>query len=721
VSRAFPGDRRVWLTAAGVLAVLAVALLKTLVFDQRPEPYTGTNSVAARSVVAEASRGQELCVPALNLPPGTHRIQLNAGGGPDGSGPRPAVRAEVRHADGGVERSTLPARSDPGSGPLDIPVTPRGGAHPTGVMVCVTPSGRLAVGGMLGVYTADQEVTPTVAGKPIGGAVAVWYLPEAGSSRSVASMIPRALARAAVFRPGWIGTWTYVLLYLLVVPFVLYGSVRLLARTAAGQPTRVRPGLAIFLVAATNAAVWALVTPIFDAPDEYDHFAYAQYLAETGHAPARGASDRPPWSSAESLALDEARPLSYIEIPSGRPRWLEQDEQRFNRRNDAIRPSPSNGGGNQTAATHGPLYYGLLVPAYYAGSGGSIFTQITLMRLVSALLCGIVALCAYGVVRELLPRHPMVAVASGLIVAFHPMLTFMGGAVNNDAGVNAVGAVVVYLLVRGLRRGLTPRTAVALGAALVALPLMKATGFVLYPAAIVALLGMLWRRHGSRDLVAYGALAAAFVAVTVAWTLIAPAFDRGTFTTPGGAAPLAAGGVGGSALSDPAGYASYVWQVFLPKLPFMTDLHPQAWPARDIYVERGWAAFGWYTIKFQSWVYTLIALAMIGVALLCVATLWRERVTTRRRKIEVAVLVLVIAGMVGGVHAAYFTPTGGRAVVAEQGRYAFLAMAALAPIAAGAVFAFGRRWVVPIAAGLACSTMALWVLSQVIAVRGFFA
>jgi hypothetical protein len=59
-------------------------------------------------------------------------------------------------------------------------------------------------------------------------------------------------------------------------------------------------------------------------------------------------------------------------------------------------------------------------------------------------------------------------------------------------------------------------------------------------------------------------------------------------------------------------------------------------------------------------------------------------------------------------------------VVAEQGRYAFLAMAALAPIAAGAALTFGRRWVAPIAAGLACAVMVLWVMSQAIAVRGFF-
>jgi hypothetical protein len=231
---------------------------------------------------------------------------------------------------------------------------------------------------------------------------------------------------------------------------------------------------------------------------------------------------------------------------------------------------------------------------------------------------------------------------------------------------------------------------------------------------------MLWRRHERRDLVAYGALAGALVAAALLWTLVAPVFDRDTLTTPGGAAPLASNGVGGSALSNPAGYVSYVWQVFFPRLPFMTDLHPQAWPAMDIYVKRGWAAFGWYTITFQDWVYWAIAVLMIAGAVLCGVWLWRNRGVTRHRLVEVAVLVLAIVGMVAGVHAAYYTPTGGRAVVAEQGRYAFLAMAALAPIAVGAAFAFGRRWATTVLVAATCGVMSLWVMGQVIALRGFF-
>jgi len=48
---AFPGERRVWLIAGGVLAAVLVAVLVASLIPR--ERYTGTNSVGARSLVAE--------------------------------------------------------------------------------------------------------------------------------------------------------------------------------------------------------------------------------------------------------------------------------------------------------------------------------------------------------------------------------------------------------------------------------------------------------------------------------------------------------------------------------------------------------------------------------------------------------------------------------------------------------------------------------------------
>ncbi|TML30116.1 MAG: hypothetical protein E6G30_03410, partial [Actinobacteria bacterium] len=56
-----------------------------------------------------------------------------------------------------------------------------------------------------------------------------------------------------------------------------------------------RTALACAAVAFLNALAWLLLTPPFQVPDEPQHLAYAQYLAETGklprHIPGRVFSD----------------------------------------------------------------------------------------------------------------------------------------------------------------------------------------------------------------------------------------------------------------------------------------------------------------------------------------------------------------------------------------------------------------------------------------------
>ena len=83
-----------------------------------------------------------------------------------------------------------------------------------------------------------------------------------------------------------------------------------------------------------------------------------------------------------------------------------------------------------------------MAPAYEVVRSQSVFSQLTAVRLASALLGALVALCAFGVVRELLPRWPVAALAAGLLVAFQPMFGFISGAVNDDNGVNFGGRAV---------------------------------------------------------------------------------------------------------------------------------------------------------------------------------------------------------------------------------------------------------------------------------------
>jgi hypothetical protein len=184
-------------------------------------------------------------------------------------------------------------------------------------------------------------------------------------------------------------------------------------------------------------------------------------------------------------------------------------------------------------------------------------------------------------------------------------------------------------------------------------------------------------------------------------------------TTPGGSAP------GGGARTNPQGYLSYLWQVFFPTLPFMTELHHTSWPFFDIYIVRGWGSFGWYAETFPRWVYWIIVFATGAVGALGVSLLWRHRDRVKRDWPVLVFIALVPLVVIAAVEAAYYTPDR-RAVIPEFGRYLFPAMAPLAAMAAGACLAFGRRWAGVAAAVLVAAVIVTDYAAQLLTLAGFY-
>jgi hypothetical protein len=714
------GAAAVWVPAAAVGTVFAGLILWQLLIPRGY--YTGTNSVGVRSVVANLNVRDRLCVPDLNLPAQTGAVQLAV------FAHRPTFTAALSVSTAG---QTAASRLTGSPGPTSlayasapIPTRP---SSPSAVAatVCVTPlDGPIAIGGMLGLQA--NQVPARLDGAPVANRVSVQFLPAAGSRRSLLDSLGTIFTRAALFRPGFVGAWTYPVLLFALLPLIWAVSLLLLARAAAGKPLRLfkrrlRPAVAIALIAFANAGCWALITPAFNSPDEPEHFAYAQYFAETGHAPARVPDGRAAYSTDQTLALNAVDAYSQVNLPETRPPWLASEQASWKRLRSSTPHPANNGGGPTTAAsTHQPAYYALLAPAYRAVSSQSPFSQLTAVRLVSALLGALVAVCAFGVVRELLPEQRVAAIAAGLLVAFQPMFGFISGAVNNDNGINAAAALSLYLLIRALRRGFTWRLGLALGLTLASAPLMKQTGWEIYPAIVVGLLGIAWRSRRAFDPRAWVALAAAFAGLRGAWAALQSVF----YPTVAGHASGAGGVAATSALSQaehmPGRFLVYLWELFLPRLGFMGSLFPPGWPFRAIYVIRGWGAFGWYTWVFPNWVYLVIILATGAVAVLAMSTAVRERVAAMTRAVEIAVILLFPVCVLVAVEAAFFAPSGRRDVVAEQGRYIFPAIAALAAIVAGSTFGLGRRWQVPLATTLVVAMIGLSYASQLLTLNSFF-
>jgi hypothetical protein len=709
------------------VAVVAVPLAGLIAFYcLHPRSYyTGTNSVEAYAYLASTAAGEPLCVPDLQLPARTAGIQLVLR---SPTRLRPALKMTLLLGARKI-RSGLGPRQVPADGVSSavfaIPETPRRPVEAPSSL-CVSASGFVSWGGTP-FASLTSPLSPAIAGHRLAGGIAIWYLPHPGARLSYVERAGEILRRASLFRTGLVGPWLFIVILLLVLPLLAFASVRCLAvAVAAGEGPcsrgRLRPGAALFVIAALNFACWAFITPLFQSPDEIDHFPYTQSLVERGAAPSRNpSSPRKRWSSAEQLLLNNISFFSDRQVGDTRAPWTERQQDVYRRRALLLRPSSADGGGYETAATHGAIYYAAVAPAYMIASGSPL-DQLTLMRLASALIGALTVVFAYLLARELAPGRPWLAVLAALLVAFQPMYGSISGAVDNDVGINAGAAALELVLIMIIRRGLTVRLGLITGALLLGLPVVKGTVYSLYPVVAVVLLATLWRQRRRADVPAWTALGAAGAAVGALSSVVSPALHP-----PGAPTPKAYGGTEfvadavSGALANPPDYLAYVWQVFLPKLSFMAPhFEDTGVPAFVIFVERGWAAFGWYDVLFPNWVYVVILIAMLATPILGVVAIRRERAFVRRNVLELCVLALVPLAVLLGVEAAFYLAEP-RTWVSEYGRYFFPAIAPLAVLVVASLHAFGRRWMVFAGAGLFAGMLALNYASQLLTLTTFYA
>ncbi len=716
------GDRRVWRVAA-ITAVPLVVLMGYYCLKPRFY-YMGTNSVEDYTYVVQTPAGAPVCVPDLQLPAKTAFVRLRV---ITPTRSRPGLRMVLREGE-----QTIATQLPPLLGPANritnadfqIPITP---SRPTAAQasLCVAAGGFVNWAGT--ALIKPGEHAPTLHGIPVAARLAIWYLPQAGARRSYLQSAGDIFDRAALFRPGVIGAWTYPVILFLLLPATALIAVRCLALAVAGGGRRL--GAWLFVIAAVNACCWALITPAFQGPDEVDHYAYAQSLVERGEGPSHDpASPLQRWSGSENRALEDMSFSTDHQLGDSKAPWLASQQRRYETEVAVLHPRSDNGGGYTTSAAHGPLYYLALAPAYLATSGSSVFSQLTLMRFTSALLGALVVLFTYLLTRELAPGRPWLAVLAGLLVAFQPMYGFISGIVNNDVGVNAAAAALELLLIRMLRRGITIPWGLLTGAVLVALPLIKGTGLSLYPVAAIAFVATLWRHHSRSDLYAWVALAVGALLVVELSAHVLNAFQPVSSTAGSGAISANATAVD-EALHHIPKFLLYLWQALLPRLPFMTSYFPPpvhpgfvlfADPGFTIFVERGWGAFGWYDVFFPKWVYVVILLAMLAGVPLGVWAARREWLWVRSHWLEVLVLIAMPAAVIVGFVAAYYDPHP-RAVIAEFGRYFFPAIGPMAVLVVGALHAFGRRGMLTAGAGLLVAMIGLSYASQLLTLTAFYA
>ncbi len=684
--------RRRQIVVAAITGALALILAASALLGDR-DRLAFTNNVPSQTVATAIDPGSRMCRSQVYLPPNAAGMRLYT---LTHRQPGPRLELDFR-APGRIIRSALPAGYHDEHYTV-IPI-PHPGKELRGTL-CVENAGthRVAFGGV-GFASAAGSVL-TVDGRAIPADLAIEVT---APRRSLLGLAPTVFERATVWAPAWVERWTYYLLVVAAIAVAVAAVSLVLVRDdPAAEPShRGRLGLprvawGIAAVAVVNAVVWALIVPPWQAPDEIQHFAYVQYVAESGKLAADRHATRN-YSSEQQYAMENALTNAFRNSPRGRPPWRQADRRALEQRDRQLHPSKSDGGGAPNL-NYTPEYYAVASLGYHAFNWESVFNRLLGTRLISALLAGLSTLFVWLFARELFQREGFLPNTAALSVALLPQFGFIGGVVNNDNLLIVFASLELYLLARAVRRGLTVRLALLIGVVLALGYLAKPSMAALGP----ALAGVLaWPALRNRDirLLARPALAfAGFASVGLAWVVVAGLLDRGvTSVSTANTLPFSL-----------HAFVSYVYHFYLPSLPGQTDpwFGAQS-PVYTVWMHSFFATFGWSDTAFPEPVYKVLTALCIGIAVLLGVAAWRERRAARRALPLIVMGAGALVSLLLLLHITFYLTYAG--YPGEQGRYLFPLLALFGTAIAASTLAIGRR-LAPLLAtfyvtALACFTL----------------
>jgi hypothetical protein len=668
------------------LATIGVFVVVTaIVLGRSSTRYAATNGVPNVTWVAQLRPGENACQAPVVLAKDAAGVRLFVG---THQRPGPALEAVARDMNGRIlRRGTLAAGYSDATWQV-VRFDPVTESVQAGSLCVRSKTGRVALAGNTdGTFNPNQALA--VGGKPTTADLSYQLVRSGGGT--LFALLPTIFHRASLLHPTWVGAWTYyvaafVLLALIVaaVGALLVGSDRRGMRIAA---------IIVALAGFLNAAIWSIVMPAFNAPDEAAHYAYVESLGEHHRLPYKDPTAPGGSYSAEALLAIQYTALHVTQHPEIKLPWTNLEQAQWASANSTARERRPDlvGGGYTAAGSYSPFYYVLELPAYVAVKGSDVFTRLGLMRLVSALLAGLTALAGFLFVRELFPTRTWAAALGGFAVAFQPMFAQMGGALNNDVLLFLMATLELYVLARIWRRGMSVAHAVAAGTVLGLGVLAKPTMIAYVPVVAAVFLYVLVRdrqRLRSVASLAGAALLPFVLLVTLnyaVWGASGGLDSPAESTTPERGTPH---------LPE---FLSYLWQWYLPRLPFMYSefwsrtYEHVSFPLYDLFFVGFWADFGHLEIDFPGWVYGI--LIVFSVAVLALVVLAAIRARPRREVLAAGLLlgvlpVVMTALLVNG--RAYLNLIESNEPFA-QGRYLLQTVGVLGAALAAAAVGLGER------------------------------
>ena len=248
-------------------------------------------------------------------------------------------------------------------------------------------------------------------------------------------------------------------------------------------------------------------TPIFEAPDEDGHYLFIRYLQLYHSLPVQTLDTQGPRAHHPPLFhLLAAVLTAWVPVTGDAHRivmqvnpkvWFRYDDPNLDNKAQWIHYGPQE---------------------RWPYSGQALVVHITRVLALAFSVVGV--LFTYLLARQLRPGpdgQAMALLATGL-VALNPMLLFMSGVAQNNTTMLAAGAVILYVLGVGVRRGFSLRTWLLLGVLLAAGLLLQLSSLVLAAPIGLTLLYDAWRQRRLRIVFTGGlAIALPFLALTGWW------------------------------------------------------------------------------------------------------------------------------------------------------------------------------------------------------------
>lgn len=229
-------------------ATVAVGLSGlTIAWGSRETSEVQTLGVLPVLPVAPIAAGQEACQTPIGLAEDLRRVRFNVG-----TNGKPGTALEVTVREPSTGRALGSGRVQPGwiddGTAQNVPV----GFVPKDrfVSVCIRNrgpvrafvfgdiyKGRIGTG-PIGVRPTVTTSYATIDGEQISGDLSMSFV--AAKPRSLLSLVPAMFSRASLFRPGFVGAWTYWVMLVAAVGLAPLALWRALVRAEAGAATEAR-------------------------------------------------------------------------------------------------------------------------------------------------------------------------------------------------------------------------------------------------------------------------------------------------------------------------------------------------------------------------------------------------------------------------------------------------------------------------------------------------